>query len=500
MTNISYWRCLAFSQTSVFTLLAALLSASSQLSARADAVTDWNAAALNAIRATRANPPVASRALAITHLAIHDAVQGIERTHRSYFTTGQAPAGASVDAAVAAAGYTTLRALFPNADVDSTNFQAVYTAQLNAIPDGRSKSDGLAWGQLTGQALLDARAGDGWNTAANYAPSGSAGHWKPTGPANAPALLPGWGSVRPFVLTRGSQFRPPPPPRIDSTAHSLELNTVKAYGGTISAVRSSNQTEVALFWNDGPGTATPPGHWNLIARGVSSQESLSLAENARLFALLNMALADAAIACWDAKFAYDTWRPVTAIREADTDNNRETERDTEWTSLIPTPPFPEYTSGHSTFSRSAATVLAGFFGTDAIAFTTTTDGLPGVTRSFPGFSAAADEAGTSRLYGGIHFPSGNIHAQGCGFLIGQQTLNYFLQPLNTLQFAGIHRAEGRTELEFEGEPNRNYVIRATSDLKTWETIATLASSDGVIRFTDVNAAGQQLRFYDIAAQ
>lgn len=499
MTNKIAWRSLAFGQTAIVSLLFAHLTPGYQSAALADVVTDWNTAALNAIRATRANPPVGSRALAITHLAIHDAVQGVESSYRPYRVADKAPTGASVEAVVAAAAYTALTSLFPNPEVRATNFQALYTAHLGAIPDGQPKSDGIAWGQSVGEALLAIRANDGSTNAVVYAPSGVTGTWKPTPPANAPALLPGWGLLTPFAMIRGSQFRPPPPPGIKAAAHSLEFNTVKAYGGAVSAGRTSNQTEVALFWNDGVGTATPPGHWNVIAQGVSLEKGLSVAENARLFALLNMAMADAAISCWDAKFAYDTWRPVTAIREADTDDNPETEADPEWSSLIPTPPFPEYPSGHSTFSRGAATVLAGFFGTDAVPFTTTTDGLPGVTRSYPGFSAAADEAGASRLFGGIHFSSGNIHAQGCGHLIGQHTLLYYLQPINAMEFAQVHRAGNRTQLEFQGEPNRAYLIRASSDLKTWETIATLSSVDGIIRFDDVNAADKQVRFYDAAA-
>lgn len=473
--------------------MAALLTGT--LAGRADLVTDWNNAALNAVRAVRENPPRASRAMAIAHVAIYDAVNGIQRTHRPYHVTATAPAGASLDAAIAAAGYTTLYAWFTNPDVRATNLVELYNAQLAAIPDGPAKTDGIAWGQSVAQAILDLRANDGWNAVVPYTPSGIPGRWKPTPPANAPALLPGWGLVTPFTMTSGSQFRQQPPPAIDGAAYAFEFETVKAYGAANSTVRTPNQTEIAQFWNDGAGTATPPGHWNVIAQTASATQGLTLLDNARLFALLNLAMADAAISCWDTKFAYDLWRPLTAIREADTDGNAETTADPAWSPLIPTPPFPEYTSGHSTFSRGAATVLARFLGTDGVPFNTTSDGTPGVVRSFPGFDAAANEAGVSRLFGGIHWNFANQQAQAVGRRIAHQIMDYFLQPLTALQFSHITRSPAGTQLEVQGEPFTTYAIRASSDLETWETIAVISAADGLLRFTDVNAADEQLRFY-----
>jgi hypothetical protein len=265
-------------------------------------------------------------------------------------------------------------------------------------------------------------------------------------------------------------------------------------------MRTADQTQVALFWNDNPGTETPPGHWNAIAAEVSADQGLTLMENVRLFALLNLTLADAAISCWDAKFFYDYWRPIDAIREADADGNPETEADPNWTALIFMPPFPDYTSGHSTFSRSAATVLAGVFGSDDIAFTTTSRGVPGAMRSYAGFGEAADEAGISRIYGGIHYPSANLHAQASGHRIARQALAYFLQPIEALEFSQVSRSEGNTELELQAEPFTTYAIRASSDLNNWETIAVISSADGRLRFTDVNAGNHQRRFYQAVAQ
>ncbi len=464
-------------------------------SASGDAVTEWNSAMLNAIRAQRQNPPMASRAMAILHVAIHDTVNGIERRYRPYLFHGPAPEGASLPAAIAAAGYRTTITLYTNENIRMTNFLALYEAQLADIPEGPARDAGLQWGETVAHALLEHRAGDGSTNVAEYTPVGAPGTWKPTPPAFAPALLPGWGLVKAFCLPSVAEMRPQAPPPTTSAAYAFEFNIVKLLGGANSIARTEEQSEIARFWDDGAGTVTPPGHWNLIAQGVSAERGVDLVDNARLFALLNMALADAAICSWDAKFAYHYVRPATAIAEAAEDGNPDTEPEEGWTSFITTPPFPEYTSGHSTFSRSAATVLAGFFGTDAIPFSTTSDLLPGVTRSFPGFSAAADEAGLSRIYGGIHWPSANLHGQSGGYQIGTRVVKYFLRPYSDLQFTAVGRADGQTQLVVEAEPNRSYVIQASSDLNTWETIATLSSESGTLQFQDVNAPEGGLRFY-----
>ena len=185
---------------------------------------------------------------------------------------------------------------------------------------------------------------------------------------------------------------------------------------------------IALFWADGAGTETPPGHWNSIAQRVGTSVGNTMEQNARVFALLNIAMADAAICAWDAKFTYDFWRPVTAIRNGDTDGNAATAGDPTWSSFIVTPPFPDYVSGHSTFSGAASRVLAMFYGTDNIAFTTGSDFLPGVARHFTSFSAAAGEAAVSRLYGGIHFRSANEDGLAAGVEIGDWTFMRYMQP------------------------------------------------------------------------
>ncbi len=216
--------------------------------------------------------------------------------------------------------------------------------------------------------------------------------------------------------------RPPGPPALDSAAWAQDYNEVKELGAATGSTRTPEQSLIAQFWADGAGTETPAGHWNSIARDVSERLETPLIEKARLFALLNVALADAAICAWDAKYAYAFWRPVTAIRNGDIDGNDDTVADPTWSSFIVTPPFPDYVSGHSTFSGAAATVLALFYRTDDVAFTATSDFLPGVTRDFNSFSAAADEAALSRLYGGIHYRSANEDGLRAGVAIGAWTV------------------------------------------------------------------------------
>jgi membrane-associated phospholipid phosphatase len=392
----------------------AILGVGSAVSA--DVVTDWNLAALNAIRANRTPPPVASRALAILHVSIYDAVNGISRTHEPYVVPSATAASASREAAASAAAHTVLVTLFPQY---AASFDGLHGVTLAAIPDGPRKRQGIAWGEVVARAILALRAHDGSD--AVVAPPGfsGAGFWQPTPPQSAPYLLPQWGFVTPFVMPAGHSFRPPGPPDLESEEYLAELIEVAALGAAVGPARTPEQTEIALFWADGAGTETPPGHWNSIAREVASGVGNTLEQNARLFALLNLAMADGAICAWDAKYTYDFWRPVTAIRAS---------VDLFWSSLIATPPFPDYVSGHSTFSGAAATVLAMFYGTDGIPFSTGSDSLPGVIRSFDTFSAAAAEAAVSRLYGGIHFRSANEDGLAAGIAVGEWTVAHCLQP------------------------------------------------------------------------
>jgi PAP2 superfamily len=392
-------------------------------SADADVVTDWNSAALGAIRSGRTPPPAASRALAMLHAAIYDAVNGITRTHETYRVESAVPRSASLESAAAAAAHTVLVAVFPG---DADVFDALYVTSLAAIPDGPHKNAGVSWGERVGTDIVRWRSND--NSVVTISPPGDngLGSWQPTPPAYAAYLLPQWAFVEPFAIPTSSYVRPAGPPAITSTRYAADYNEVKAFGAADGSSRTPAQDEIALFWADGAGTETPPGHWNTIAQDVARQSGNTLEQNARLFALLNIAMADAAIAAWDAKYVFDNWRPVTAIRNGDGDGNAGTAGDPTWSSLIVAPPFPDYVSGHSTFSAAAATVLALFYGSDALAFATGSDFLPGVSHSFSSFSAAASEAAVSRLLAGIHFRSAIEDGLTAGAEIGEWTFNHYM--------------------------------------------------------------------------
>jgi len=387
-----------------------------------DVVLDWNATLLNAIATDKTAPPVAARNMAMVHTAIYDAVNAFDQSHSEYFVDAVAPAGASREAAVAGAAHGVLVNLYPT---QTTTFDTQLAMSLAEIPDGQSENDGVAFGQYVAAQILALRINDRSGNTVSYTPGSVPGDWQPTPPGFLPALLPHWPNVAPFALSSGSQFRTDGPPALDSAEYAADFNQVKTLGRVDSTTRTAEQTEIANFWADGPGTFTPPGHWNLIAEGVSLTQGNTLSENACLFALLNIAEADAGIAAWDAKYEDNFWRPITAIQQADTDGNPDTIVDPNWTPLLTTPPFPEYVSGHSTFSGAADAVLASVFG-DNISFTTTSVGLPGVVRSFNSFSEAADEAGISRIYGGIHFQSGNEDGLTLGRAVGNHVTQNFL--------------------------------------------------------------------------
>ncbi len=397
-------------------LLLVLAAVSGAGVARADVITDWNNIALGAIRAASSPPPVSSRALAMTQLAVYDAVNAVDGGYQSYVYTGGATPDTSNTAAAAQAAYTVLRNLYP---AQEAAFAAQRARSLDAIPDGSAKTAGIALGDTCANAILTRRAADGSGiTTAPYLGSNTPGAWRPTPPANAAGLLPNWGQVTPFALGSGSDLRPTAPPTLDSSEYARALNEVKSLGAKNSAARTADQTDLARFWADGGGTATPPGHWNRIAQSVATAQGYSVTQNARLFALMNVAMADAAICAWDAKYAYSEWRPISAIRLADTDSNPATVADAAWEPLLTTPNFPCYVSGHTLFSSAGASVLAAYVGTDTFAFTAVADNNPSLIRTFSRFSDAATEAGMSRIYGGIHFGFDNTAASAMGYTLG----------------------------------------------------------------------------------
>lgn len=392
-------------------------------------VLQWNDAALAAIRAAGTNPPAASRQLAMLHAAIFDAANGIQPLFHAYLVPPAAPVGSSDVAAVTTAARDVLVAVQPS---QVAAFDVLRNTILATIPDGQAKTDGINWGALVATQILASRSNDGSTAVVSYPGSTAPGAWRPTisfGGIVRPAMLPGWGNVTPFGITNVQTLQPPAPPALRSFRYALEVGFTQAYGGTTSTARSADQTQMAQFWGYGPGSSTPPGHWNQIASVVSRQRNLNLLSTARLFALMNIAMADSAIVCWRCKYVEGYWRPITAI-QLDGDGNPRTTADPTWTPLLPTPPFPEYTSGHSTFSGAAAAVLARVFERDQVPFAVGSDDLPGVTRSFSRFSEAAWESGLSRIYGGIHFMSANIYGLACGAQIGTEVSQRRLRRLH----------------------------------------------------------------------
>lgn len=395
--------------------------------AGADVVIDWNNVALNAIRVDRTAPPKASRALACVHVAMFDAINSITGASYEPYLVPRTEFIAPVDpeAAAAAAAHLALTELFP---AQAATFDAALATSLAAIPDGPARASGVDWGKSVARQILDARKDDGSGAVVAYEAPGGANWWARTPPAFADPLLPNWPHVKPWAMSRSGQFRQGPPPASTSAEYARAFREVKRLGRATSSSRTAEQSQIALFWADGPGTATPPGHWHVIAQGLAQAKGNTLIENARLFALLGIATADAAVVSWDHKYYYSHWRPVTGIQHADTDGNPDTTADASWAPFIATPPFPAYTSGHSTFSSASATVLALFFGTDALAFTTASDALPGVERSFESLSEAAEEAGQSRIYGGIHWQYDNQIGLASGKSLGEHVFFHALTP------------------------------------------------------------------------
>src|SRR5262249_49824666 len=390
----------------------------------ADVVLEWNQVLLDTLKADRLLPLYFAREAAIVHAAVYDAVNAIDRSYTPLFADVRAPGGASLEAAAAQAAHDTLVALSP---AHRETLDAILAADLAGIPPGRARL-GIAVGQAVARQILAWRSTDGSALHGDYHLVDEPGHWQPTPPLFADPVAPQWGQVIPFSIPSGSEFRPPPPPALPSAEYTAAFEEVEDFGAANSTKRTPEQTAIAQFWYGTAGTYTSVGYWNQIAREVAERRGDSMVQNARLFALLNVAQADAFIAVWDAKYTYDFWRPVTAIRAADTDGNPDTAAEATWTSFKGTPPFPSYVSGHSGHSAAAAAVLAAYFETDDVPFTLTTDSLPGVRRSFESFSEAVHEVSDSRVYAGIHWRFDVTAGEALGAEVGQYVATHSLRP------------------------------------------------------------------------
>jgi hypothetical protein len=360
-------------------------------------VIDWNRVLLSIVNTPGAQPAniQPTRNFAILHAAIYDAVNSIDRTHEPYLISVRAPRDASETAAADAAAHTALVGLYP---AQQASLDADYTAELAKVADGPAKDKGVRLGEQVATDLLAIRASDGSNVAPPPFVAGTnPGDYRPTPPNFPTPVFTTWGQVTPFVLDSGDQFRPAPPPQLTSDAYAAAINEVQSLGSATSTARTAEQTEIGKFWN-------PPiqNFWNEIAQTVALAHHSDLPTTARMFAALNLSFADSAIAFYDAKYTYRLWRPVTAIRLADSDGNPNTVADPNWLPLAGnTAADPSYPGAHSTISAAGADVLTSFYGNDQH-FSLTSPALPGVTRSFGSFAAAAQEAGLSRVFSGQH--------------------------------------------------------------------------------------------------
>ncbi len=439
-------------------------------------ILDWNTAMMDAVRLDNSAPTLSSRNLAILHTAIYDAVNSIIRTHQPYRFQADAPPGTSVTAAIAAAGHDVMAALYPPV---AARADSLFEDQLSPLPATAATTNGIALGRTLARQALESRQADGANTQVPYVPGDAPGRWRRTPPFFRPPTDPHWRLVKPFAIPSLEPFIPPTPPSLDSAEYAAALNEVKSIGSAGSTVRTPEQAQVAAYWSDFSYTAMPPGHWHEIAATIAHDRNPSVPDTARLLALLSLAQADAAIVCWEAKYRFDTWRPVTAIRRAAEDGNPATEPDPEWNHFLASPPFPEYPSGHSTFSAASAVVLSRFFGTDAITFTTRSDSLPGVFRRFGSLSACADEVGMSRIYGGIHFQFANREGKRSGAKVADHVCDNWLLPLGELPMARAERLpDGGQALRVHGRIGEACILEVTADRKNWTPVATNAGVPG----------------------
>lgn len=413
-----------------FNLVLAVLALPMASAVRADEVTDWNQNMLQAAHVAGTSPLILTRNAAIVHGSIFDALNGIERRYTPVHVTSKAPRGASRRAAVIQAGYASLVKLYPAQQATLDAQLAASIAKMLATQDpedpGESFERGIAWGQKVADAIWAWRSTDGFTPPPPPFLGGTAiGQWRPTPPGNLPGAGPQFAYMTPWVIPSPSEYRPAGPPALGSAQYAIDFNETKDMGRDTSALRTDDQTLACRFWN----SATVTYFWDTVAVSLGAERGFSLSQNAHLLASLNLAMADAAIACWDAKYTYVFWRPITAIPSPDDDGNDNTTADPAWLPLLITPNHPEYPSGHSTVSGSAAVVLADRFGNNA-AFSVDSDTMPGVIRSFTSFTAALEEVKEARIFAGIHFRSACNDGQRTGSQAANYVLDHALQRIH----------------------------------------------------------------------
>jgi len=384
--------------------------------ARADVIADWNAKA-EAIGIEKAlGPPPNARGMAMMHVAMFEAVNAVTHRYGSYGLKLSADPGVSPEAAAASAAHDVLVKLFPDqqAGLDST-----LKASLGQVPDGDGKTKGIELGRQAAAGVLALRANDGIAAPETYRPVTTAGAYIPT-PIPVSSTI---GKLAPWAMTSSDQFRPAPPPALSSPTWTADVNEIRDVGGRTSSKRTADQTQAARFW-----VATGPHCWQPITRQLAAAKKLDLSDSARFFALVAMATSDAFIAVFDAKFQYNLWRPVTAIRNADITGNADTPREASWLPLVDTPMHPEYPCAHCISSTAAATAMQLVLGNDLPEMSMTSPAMPGVTRRFATLKDYSDEVSNARVWGGIHYRFSTLVAQDMGARIAELTVKTRLLP------------------------------------------------------------------------
>lgn len=394
--------------------------------AAADAVTDWNDIANNAVAAGRLGP-ISSQDLAIVQLAVHDAVQSFEKRFEPYYTQVRGAKG-SKSAAVAAAAHGVLVAFYP---AQAATLDATYQTWL--ANNGLTGNLGIAVGEAVAARAATLRRLDPNPLPAPYTGINAIGQWRSTEnflgappPPPAPMHAPWMGSLNPHGLTGPARFRVPPPPELTSAKYTEDYNEVKAKGALTGSTRTAEQTDIAYFWTDNFGV-----QWNRAVRSIIEARVPNMGNRARLLALVNLAIADSVISAWDSKLHYNFWRPLNAIREGEFDGNPGTVGDPAWQPLVNNPPYPDYPSGANNVTGATTKTLELFFGRDDVSFKVTSNAPAAVKkeRSFASFSSAAQQVVSARVFLGIHFRFADTAARDQGRAVANYVFDHYLQPL-----------------------------------------------------------------------
>ena len=398
-------------------LLTMVALAGTAAPAMADAVTDWNQTSMDVLKAANVIGLPWTRSMAMVHVAIADAVNTVQDRYTRYALTVPVAPSASADAAVAAAARGILVQLYPT---QATKIDEAYAAALKPIADGSAKTDGITVGERAAATILADRANDATNVPDTYRPITTPGVWIPT----TPPISSEYAQAKGWVMVRPDQFRPGPPPALPSAVYARDYNEVKELGGAKSTKRTPPQTEAVRFWTQ----LNFQPSWNQAARQLSAAKGLGLPDNARLFALLHMGTANVFISDWDAKFHYNFWRPITAIRNGDQDGNDATERDAGWSPLNATPMHPEYPSAAAIVAGVGVSILESVFGTAPLPFTIVDYANPSLTRPFGSAAQMAEEQREVRVWGGIHYRNSLVVSDEMGRKIAAYLVANTMKP------------------------------------------------------------------------